>query len=382
MQKIKMSFIKCFPAVLIAAAVFLVVSTVFSALGHFGSLVDLIVTSPIYVGFYSFLFKRIEDENPKISTVFDFYRSGSSWWKSFCMYALGAIILLVILVILLILFAVLMVYSRADMENIVAPIGVILLLACIGRSLFRLMPYLYAKNTNIGIGEAMRKSVKFGLKYLFVFLAIYIVIGAVKMGFLLINFDFDNFETFVAQVKEYNQSVRPLSMLMKWLTSAVSMWANFTAAYIIMGREKIFDENDGVEENYDYYDTAEDTTNDEDTPFIEPYDFYIEADERFSDEKIIETENIRGVDILAVLDEMNLADDIKIDLVIRKKLKKMFEDLSFEIGEYVTYEGGREIENDFTEEIDDREFEVSVKISKGSDYEPFILDIRIDLEEE
>lgn len=131
------------------------------------------------------------------------------------------------------------------------------------------------------------------------------------------------------------------------------------------------------------FDSVEDTHESaEETPFIEPYDFYIEADERFNDEKVMETENIRGVDILAVLDEMDLADDVKVDLAIRKKLKKMFDDLAFEIGEYVSYEGGREIENDFTEEIDEREFTVSVKIEKRSDCEPFILDIRVYLEEE
>lgn len=123
--------------------------------------------------------------------------------------------------------------------------------------------------------------------------------------------------------------------------------------------------------------TSNDTV--EDTPFIEPYDFCIEADERFHDEKVIETENIRGVDILAVLEEMNLAFDVVNHFGIRRKLKKMFDELSFEIGEYVSYEGGREIENDFTEEIDDRVFCVSVKISKGSDHEPFILVILISI---
>lgn len=117
----------------------------------------------------------------------------------------------------------------------------------------------------------------------------------------------------------------------------------------------------------------------EEKPFIEPYDFFIEADERFSDEKVIETEDIRGVDIIAVLDEMNLADDIKIDLAVRKKLKKMFEELSFEIGEYVTYNGGRSIENSFTEEIDEREFEVSAEITRNSDYEPFKLILRVNV---
>lgn len=117
----------------------------------------------------------------------------------------------------------------------------------------------------------------------------------------------------------------------------------------------------------------------EETPFIEPYDFFIEADERFSDEKVIETEDIRGIDIIAVFEKMNLADDIKVDSVIRKKLKRLFADLSFEIGEYVTYQGGRSIENSFTEEIDEREFEVSVEISKNSDYETFKLTLRVNV---
>lgn len=128
------------------------------------------------------------------------------------------------------------------------------------------------------------------------------------------------------------------------------------------------------------FDSGDDTPESaEETLFIEPYDFYIEADQRFNDEKVMETENIRGVDILAVLDEMDLADDVKVDLAIRKKLKKMFDDLAFEIGEYVSYAGGREIENDFTEEIDEREFEVYAKISKASDYEPFKLILRVNV---
>lgn len=120
----------------------------------------------------------------------------------------------------------------------------------------------------------------------------------------------------------------------------------------------------------------------EETPFIEPYDFFIEEDRRFNDEKVIETEDIRGIDILAVLDEMNLIDDIKVNFVIRRKLKKMFGELSFEIGEYDTYNGGRSIENSFTEEIDEREFEIYVEISRNSDYEPFKLILRVDVLEE
>lgn len=117
----------------------------------------------------------------------------------------------------------------------------------------------------------------------------------------------------------------------------------------------------------------------EDTPFIEPYDFFIEADERFSGEKIIKTEDIRGVDIIAAWEEMDITDDLLNHFGIRRKLKRLFADLAFEIGEYVTYQGGRSIENSFTEEIDEREFEVSVEISKNSDLEPFKLTLRVNV---
>ena len=108
-----------------------------------------------------------------------------------------------------------------------------------------------------------------------------------------------------------------------------------------------------------------------DEPFIEPYDFFIEADDRYSDEKTIETEDIRGLDPLKILEEMNLADEVKTNWGVRRKLKKLFDDLAFEVGEYVSYEGGREISGSITEEIDERELEISVVISRGSDYEPF-----------
>ena len=72
-----------------------------------------------------------------------------------------------------------------------------------------------------------------------------------------------------------------------------------------------------------------------------------------------------------VLDEMNLADEVKTNWGIKRKLKRLFDDLAFEVGEYVTYEGGREISGVEIEEIDERELEISVAISRGSDSEPF-----------
>lgn len=155
------------------------------------------------------------------------------------------------------------------------------------------------------------------------------------------------------------------------------MRTDFTAASIILERERENMLKDFFGKFKKNIDTSDETA--EDAPFIEPYDFYIEADERYSDEKTVETENIRGIDILEIFDGMELADDVRVDTVIRKKLKRMFEDLAFEIGEYVTYQGGKEIGDDFTEEIDDREFEVSVKISKASDYDPFKLILSVNI---
>lgn len=112
-------------------------------------------------------------------------------------------------------------------------------------------------------------------------------------------------------------------------------------------------------------------TENADEPFIPPYDFFIEADTRFTDSKTVETEDIRGLDPICVLEEMNLADDVKNHWGVRRKLKKLFDDLAFEIGEYVTYKGGRSISNYDYEEIDEHELEISVDISKNSDSEPF-----------
>ncbi|MDE7279027.1 MAG: hypothetical protein K2N26_04795, partial [Oscillospiraceae bacterium] len=133
------------------------------------------------------------------------------------------------------------------------------------------------------------------------------------------------------------------------IRDSIMSWIKFTAAYMILG---VSPKGQNVAAENAYSETDEDTENDEEKPFIEPYDFCIEADERFHDEKIIETEDIRGVDILTALEEMDLAFDVVNHFGIRRKLKRMFDDLAFEIGEFVTYQGGRSIENSFTEEID------------------------------
>ena len=115
----------------------------------------------------------------------------------------------------------------------------------------------------------------------------------------------------------------------------------------------------------------------EDEPFIKPYDFYIEADDRYNDEKTFAVESVRGFDILKVLEEMDLAFDVINYLGVRKKLKRLFDDLAFDISEYVTYEGGRTVEGSAFEEIDDVELEISVYISKQSDSSPFVVSVKL-----
>lgn len=121
----------------------------------------------------------------------------------------------------------------------------------------------------------------------------------------------------------------------------------------------------------------EDDFEEEDEPFIKPYDFYVEADNRYNDEKIITTENVRGIDILKALDEMDLAYDVINYLGVRKKLKRLFDDLAFDISEYVSYEGGRTVESSAYDEIDDVQLEITVQITKQGDSLPFVVTVSI-----
>lgn len=106
-------------------------------------------------------------------------------------------------------------------------------------------------------------------------------------------------------------------------------------------------------------------------PFIQPYDFYIEADERYDGAKTVTAENIRALDPIEILESMELCFDVINHSGVRHKLKKLFDELAFEAGEYVSYEGGRSFSGSAAEEIDDRELEISVEISRASDSEPF-----------
>ena len=80
--------------------------------------------------------------------------------------------------------------------------------------------------------------------------------------------------------------------------------------------------------------------------------------------------------------EMDLAFDVVNNFGIRRKLKKLYSDLAFEIDEYISYEGGRSADSSDTEEIDDNEYEIYVCISKKDDNSPFEIKLRICADQE
>lgn len=335
------------------------------------------VTSPFLCGIYSFCFARLNDEKPNIRKIFHFYRS----FKRILMSVIAVRVLAIFSEIQFIFKSLQLLYTE---KNFHAPtiytVGVVFSgLLYIAAVLFLYFwKFAYSEAPERGLITALKKSrccILVAVPTLILLSALYFIclkiipISNWDYLILLTYFALRNWIGFTiyymvisggVNLKIFEKTIQKINE--KGVEAAKNAAYNIGGSYVYAQNSDF--ENDEIEEE---------------KPFIEPYDFFIEADERFNDEKVIETEDIRGVDILAVLDEMELADDIKIDLAIRKKLKKMFDELSFEIGEYVTYEGGREIENDFTEEIDEREFEVSVEITRNSDYEPFKLTLRVNV---
>ncbi|MBD5139352.1 MAG: hypothetical protein HDT24_08605 [Ruminococcus sp.] len=392
MQKIKMSFKKVLPFVLVFYLALMTANNIaerllnlvirnaagsaWTGLTLFFKAVISIAVSPFYTGFYKFCFERTDGRKPHILSVFDFYRSAGKILISFVTVRLGAIVSRVFFILMALAF-----WNTSFEIGDVAGILIHSIITWIILIFFISMPYLYAKNNNIGIGTALKLSFKLGLKYMIIFIAVNAVTVFPEILYTVSAFTVQPDKMAFTGLIALMGAGRGLGRtLMYFIVNVFSVWAEFTAVYCIFERERDNMLKDFFNKFKKDIDTSDEST--EDAPFIEPYDFCIEADERFSDEKIIETENIRGVDILAALEEMDLAFDVVNHFGIRRKLKKMFDDLSFEISEFVTYEGGRSIENFFTEEIDEREFEVSVEISKASDYEPFKLILRVDISEE
>lgn len=333
--------------------------------------------SPLYIGFYRFCFERAGGGKPNILTAFDFYRSAGKIFRSVIAVNLGTIASRAFFTVMsLIGFNVTV---EAGFERFLIQLAV----SWVILMFFTSMPYLYAKNKDIGIGTALKLSFRLGLKYIIIFIAVNIVTALPEILYTVASFTVQPDKMmFTDYLSLMGAGFGIGRTMLYFIENVFAVWVEFTAVWCIFERERDNMLKDFFAKFKNGNGSEEVPENAEDTPFIEPYDFCIEADERFHDEKVIETEDIRGVDILAALEEMNLAFDVVNHFGIRRKLKRMFDDLAFDIGEYVSYEGGKTAENEFTEEIDDRVFSVSVKISRNSDYESFILNIRINLEEE
>ncbi|MDE6763377.1 MAG: hypothetical protein K2J73_06835 [Oscillospiraceae bacterium] len=392
MNKIKMSFTKVLPFMFIFYIVLMAMSNItnqfsrmiitnaespaWNGIAAFFNLVIAVAVSPLYIGFYRFCFERVNGRKPHILSVFDFYRSAAGFAKSAAAYliSVAAIRVSASAFPYLIMFSIFA--SRDENTGALFAAAIIALVILVLSELFFLMPYAYAENSSDGLAAAIKRSIKRGFKFMIVLVLLYL--ADILASQLILTFYREDIYNEVLAGKAFVSIAGffDFDLILTLILHSIMLWIKFTAAYMILG---VSPKEQNVAAENAYSETDEDTENDEEKPFIEPYDFCIEADERFHDEKIIETEDIRGVDILTTLEEMDLAFDVVNHFGIRRKLKKMFDDLAFEIGEFVTYQGGRSIENSFTEEIDEREFEVSVEISKASDCEPFKMTLSVNI---
>ncbi|MGN0674927.1 MAG: hypothetical protein ACI4KG_04205 [Oscillospiraceae bacterium] len=317
-----------------------------------------VIISPLYIGFYKFCFARLNDEPAKFGTVFEFYRSpkkilGSAAAKELCAWILGIISFFLDTCITGTLQSVLAENDTAQLYPVLALItGIAALAVSILLNLFFwLTEYVYACESENGIIAAFKNAVEYSKGSRLKIFGITVLQGTISV---LYAYFFLKSNGALVQTGVFS-----------FIPDAVIMWIGLTFAHGILFNTHT-DEQEEEGSNDEGYDET-----DGDEPFIKPYDFFIEADERFTDEKIIKTEDIRSLDPVHILEEMALCDDVKNNWGVRRKLKKLFDDLAFEIGEYVSYEGGRSIESFVTEEIDERELEISVGISRNSDSEPF-----------
>lgn len=391
MSKIKTSFTRTLPFAVIFCIVLMAVSGIAERLSNmviintgnisgsawtgimlFFKMAVPAALSSLYAGFYKFCFERVNGGKPHILTVLDFYRSAVRIFKAVIAVKLGSIASRAFFAVMSLTF------FNLPIGAGFASLFIHLALSWIIMVFFLCMPYLYAQNEDIGIGAVLRLSFKLGLKYIIVFIAIRLVTTLPEMLYTVASFTVQPDKTLFADYLSLMGAGFGIGRTLMWFIKNVfAVWVEFTAVYCIFERERNNMLKDFFAKLKKGNGGEEVPENSEDTPFIEPYDFCIEADERFRDEKVIETEDIRGMDILAVLEEMDLAFDVVNHFGIRRKLKKMFDDLAFEIGEYISYGGGRSIENSFEEEIDERTFEVSAEISKASDSDPFRLTVAV-----
>ncbi len=331
---------------------------------NFWAVLVLLLVSPLYIGLYRFCFARLRDEKPKKSTLFAFYKSPRKFFGAFVARNLSGVAVGIALAVISITIVAFLQFAAKDYgtesaETLMAMITQFILFAAVAAvtPFFWFAEYGYALFPDEGVVQAARDSFAMARRC-------WLKIFGILTLTAVINY------AFAALIFELGTYFKPIELL-AFVSTAVTMWIGVTFSHALLAGEKLKAESadEREEEN-------------EDDLIVKPYDFFIEADTRFTDSKTIEAEAIREVDILAVLDEMNLADEVKTNWSVRRKLKRLFDDLAFEVGEYVSYEGGREISGSDIEELDERELELSVEISRGSDSEPFTAVISISEVEE
>ena len=323
------------------------------------SLIGIFVTAPLSMGLYSFCFARLRGEPTSIRSLFDFYTSPKRFFGSFVAKNLVAAAVVIATTVITLTFGLFFTFAAEDSGSAAAVVGATMVVGAISAIaaiviilFFFFTEYGYALFPEDGVINAVRNSFAMVKRYWLKTAGIMLLSGAVNYMFSAL----------------FHQ-LAFLDML-SFIPTSVTTWVGVTFVHYVLSGDKPKAESKQAEEETD------------DDLVVKPYDFFIEADTRFTDSKTFESEAIREVDILAVLNEMNLADEVKTNWGVKRKLKRLFDDLAFEVGEYVTYEGGREISGTEIEELDERELEISVAISRGSDSEPFTAVVSISEVEE
>ena len=336
-------------------------------------IIELLLFSSFYIGFYRYCFSRIEKEKKTVAAVFDFYKK-ERFWKAVAAnnFALIPVLISALVILPVTAIASSFIFSVRGVNhgavNYLLFLIVIALIVFAVTELFFLTPYAYAKNPDEGVIQAAKRSVRLCKKVFAGLMLLHFAEIALLYGFGRLYFSVINGEIYIGLSFPIFYAIK---IILELIFGAFSTWLNITIAYLILDREsKIVLENTEPDETIVIDDT-------EDEPFIKPYDFFIEADERYNAVKTVETENIRGLDILKIFEEMELSFDVINYLGIRKKLKKLFDQLAFDIDEYVSYEGGRSVEGSDSDEIDDVELEIYVEISRQSDKSPFVVTVKI-----
>ena len=312
------------------------------------SLLGMLIITPLSMGLYSFCFARLRGETPKIRLLFDFYTSPKRFFGSFVAKNLVAAAVTVAAVIITLTFGLFFTFAAEDSGSAAAVVGATMVVGAISAIasaiiilFFFFTEYGYALFPEDGVINAVRNSFAMVKRYWLKTAGIMVLCGVVNNAFSELFHKLPFFD------------------MLSFIPTSVTTWVGVTFVHYVLSGDKPKAESKQADEETD------------EELVVKPYDFFIEADTRFTDSKTFEAKAIREVDILAVLDEMNLADEVKTNWGVKRKLKRLFDDLAFEVGEYVTSEGGREISGAEIEELDERELEISVEISRGSDSEPF-----------